>query len=139
MTTALSAEDALVAVMISVSAADADMKDAEMRAISAIVELMPVFGEYDRGRIGMVSDTVVELLSEDEGLETLLGLVRDALPEGDPRETAYALACDVAAADGAVPLAEMRFLEMLRHTLGVSRLKSAAIERGARVRFIRKI
>ena len=139
MSTALSAEDALIAVMISISAADADMTDAEMRTISAIVDLLPVFAEYDRDHIGRVSSIVVDLMGEDDGLETLLGLVAEALPEGEARETAYALACDVAAADGTVRLEEMRLLEMMRYSFGVSRLKSAAIERGARVRYIRQL
>ena len=49
-------------------------------------------------------------------------------------ETAYAFACDLAAADGTVKMTELRWLEMLRHELGVGRLAAAAIERGARAR-----
>lgn len=140
MSTALSAEDALVAVMISVSAADANMTNAETRAMSAIVDLLPIFEDYDRKRIGRVSETVVDLMSEQEGLTTLFGLINEALPEESiGRETAYALACDVAAADGSVRLEEMRLLELLRHSLGIGRLKCAAIERGARVRYVREI
>ncbi len=56
-----------------------------------------------------------------------------ALPD-HLRETAYALACDVAAADKLVNIYELRFLEMLRHDLRVGRLAAAAIERGARAR-----
>jgi len=50
------------------------------------------------------------------------------------RETAYALACDVAAADGRVSQEEMRLLTLIRHGLPVGRLPTAAIQRGARAR-----
>ncbi len=53
------------------------------------------------------------------------------------RETAYALACDVAAADGKVQEEEALMLEMIRHRLNIERLAAAAIERGARARFMR--
>ncbi|MEL6792249.1 MAG: 2-dehydro-3-deoxyphosphooctonate aldolase, partial [Pseudomonadota bacterium] len=61
------------------------------------------------------------------------GLVAEALPERFG-ETAYALACDVAAADGSVKMSELSFLEMLRHDLKVGRLAAAAIERAARAK-----
>jgi tellurite resistance protein len=51
------------------------------------------------------------------------------------RETAYALAVEIAAADRRIEPEEMRLLEMIRHQLGVDRLVAAAIERSARARF----
>jgi tellurite resistance protein len=49
-------------------------------------------------------------------------------------ETAYALACDVAAADAHASQEELRMLEMLQDKLDVGALEIAAIERGARAR-----
>jgi len=63
-------------------------------------------------------------------------LLDDVLPER-LRATAYALACDVAASDGAAAIEELRLLEIMRHRLGVGRLTAAAIERGARARYTR--
>ena len=57
----------------------------------------------------------------------------DALPER-LFETAYALACDVAAADGSLGQGELRLLEEVREELDIDRLHAAAIERGARAR-----
>ena len=62
-----------------------------------------------------------------------LGLVAEALPERF-NETAYALACDIAAADGAVNMSELKLLEIVRHDLRVGRLAAAAIERAARAK-----
>ena len=51
-------------------------------------------------------------------------------------ETAYALACDVAAADGRITQEEARVLYMIRDRLGIGRLPAAAIERGSRARHL---
>ena len=129
----LSPQDALVAVMIAVSAADEQMRTAELVAIQRMVNHMPVFAGYDPDRLRVVSQTVLELFEEEEGLSALFGLVRDGLPER-LYETAYALACDVAAADGRANDQELQMLEEIRHELNVDRLHAAAIERSARVR-----
>ncbi len=130
---ALSPQDALVAVMVATSASDQNMTDSELASITAIIDILPVFEDYDRGRIATVSNMVADLFEEEDGLDALIGLVGQALPD-HLRETAYALACDVAAADKRVNMSELRFLEMLRHDLRVGRLAAAAIERGARAR-----
>ena len=130
---ALSPQDALVAVMVAISASDQNMTDSELVSISGIIDLLPVFENYDRDHIALVSNMVADLLEEEEGLDALIGLVEQALPD-HLRETAYALACDVAAADRRVQMTELRLLEMLRHELHVDRLTAAAIERGARAR-----
>lgn len=129
-------QDALVAVMVATSAVDQDMTISETLTISTIVQLLPVFVDYDANRINTVSQTVADLLEEEDGLDALIGLVVESLPD-HLHETAYALACDVAAADGRVNLNELRFLEMLRYDLNVGRLPAAAIERGARARHAR--
>lgn len=132
----LSPQDALVAVMLAVSASDENIRTSELVAIERTVNHMPAFANYDIDRISAVAQTVYALFEEEEGLEALFGLVRDALP---PKlfETAYALACDVAAADGALYQAELRMLEEIRGELNIDRLHGAAIEWSARVRHMK--
>ncbi|MER5170517.1 tellurite resistance TerB family protein [Thioclava sp. GXIMD2076] len=129
----LSPQDALVAVMVAVSASDEEIRTSELLAIERIVNNLPAFGGYDADRIGTIARTVYALFEEEDGLEALFGLVREALPEA-AFETAYALACDVAAADGTLNQPELRMLEETRIELGLDRLHAAAIERGARAR-----
>lgn len=130
----ISPQDSLVAVMIAVSASDENIRTAELVTIQSIVNHLPIFADYDVDRIKTVASLVIDLLSEDDGLDALFGLVRENLPEA-LRETAYAMACDVGAADGKLGQEELRMLEEIRYELDVDRLRGAAIEIGARARF----
>ena len=132
----MSPQDALVAVMIAVSASDEDLRTAELVAIQRIVNHMPIFAGYDTDRIRQVSQTVFDLFEEEDGLDALFGLVRAALPQR-LHETAYAMACDVISSDGRLPDMELRMLEEVREELDIDRLHAAAIEWGARVRHMR--
>jgi len=133
MSEIISPEDALVAVMVAVSVSDQAIRTAELVKIEQIVNHLPVFANYDADRMRVVAKTVFDLFEEEEGLDALFGLMLEALPQR-LNETAYAIACDVAAADGALTQPELRFLEELRHQLDIDRLHAAAIERGARAR-----
>ncbi|MEM7404487.1 MAG: tellurite resistance TerB family protein [Pseudomonadota bacterium] len=129
-------QDALVALMVTTSAADERMGAPELLSISRMIDGLPVFEDYDEERVRHISEMVFDMLEADDGLDAIVGLAHDALPE-QLRETAYALACDVVAADGQANIHELRWLEMLRHRIGVGRLPAAAIERGARARYQR--
>jgi len=133
--TALSAQDCLVAVMIAISASDENMKTSELVTIESLVDHLPIFADYDKDRLKHVSTIVFDLFSEVDGLDALFGLVRENLPP-KLNETAYALACDVAAADGLLGEQELRFLAEIRYELSIDRLHAAAIERGARARHL---
>ncbi|MFK7753993.1 MAG: tellurite resistance TerB family protein [Sedimentitalea sp.] len=132
---ALSAQDCLVALMIAISASDENIRTAELVKIQSAVNMLPVFAEYDIDRMNVVSQIVFDLFEQEDGLDALFGLIRDNLPER-LFETAYALACDVAAADGALEETELRLLEEIRYELNIDRLHAAAIERGARARHV---
>ena len=124
---------ALIYTMVLVSAADGDMTDAELTVIGDIIRGLPVFKDYDPEQLPTAAADCAELLSVDDGFETVIGMIGRALPER-LRETAYALACDVAAADESADQEELRLLEMLCHHLKIDRLVTAAIERATRAR-----
>ncbi len=124
---------ALVYTMVLVSASEGRMSDRELGVMSRIVRHLPVFATFDPDRIVEVGNDCAELLTRDDGLDVALARIAQALPT-PLRETAYALACDVAAADGRPVEAELRMLEMIRHRLQLDRLVAAAIERAALAR-----
>lgn len=128
---------ALIHTMVLVSAADTAMTDAELQIIGDIVNHLPVFAGYDRDkRLTRDLTECADLLGKEDGLDRALKGIKAALPPR-LRETAYAVACDVAAADGEASQEELRLLELLRHRLNIDRLIAAGIERGARARFSR--
>ena len=133
---AISHHAGLIYTMVLVSAADREMTDNEMSSIGQDVLRLPIFSDFDQNRLPKVAAECAEMLDSDEGLETVLDMIAQSLPDR-LRETAYALACEIAAADGKVTQEESRILEMIRHKLDLGRLVSAAIERGARARAMR--
>lgn len=125
---------ALIYTMVMVSAADRDMTDAELRKIGEIIQGLPVFKDYNRELLPATAAACAECLDADDGMEAALCQIEAALPSR-LRETAYALACDVAAADGQVDREELRMLEIIRDRLSVDRLVAVAIERAAKARY----
>lgn len=127
---------ALIYIMVMVSAADSEMADAELQIIGDIVNHLPVFAGYDQKRLTQDLRACATMLGRDAGLEEALKTVKTTVPP-KLRETAYAIACDVAAAGGEVSQETQRLVDLLRLRLGIDRLVAAAIERGARARFMR--
>lgn len=132
---AFTAQDALVAIMVTVSVSDETIRTSELVAIERQVNHLPVFAGYDMDRLREVAQTVYRLMEDEDGLDTLFAMTRQALPER-LFETAYALACDIAAADGRLGQSELRLLEEVRDEFDIDRLHAAAIERGARARHV---
>jgi hypothetical protein len=89
--------------MVLVSAAEDGRSDEEPGAIGRLVHRLPAL----------------------EGLGRELDPIAGSLP-APLRETAHALACDVAAADGRAVQEEPRLLELPRHRLGLERPVAAA-------------
>jgi tellurite resistance protein len=125
---------ALIHTMVLVSAAEGRMSDRELETMGRLVRDLPVFRDFDPERIVEVGNDCAELLTREDGLDVAAAQIHDALP-APLRETAYALACEVAAADGRPAAAEVKMLELLCHRLHLDRLTAAAIERGVQARY----
>lgn len=132
--TTISIQSAMIYAMVIAAVADGKIKDSELEAITFAVRSLPVFQGFSLDAMRVSTGDCVALLDDDDGIDAALGLVKEAVPPGLV-ETAYALACDLVAVDGNAEQSELRWLEMLRHELGVERLHAAAIERGARARY----
>ena len=122
---------ALIYVMVLMSAADNDMTDKELFTIGEIVKTLPVFCGLDIEKLPDTAEACADLLSKDNGLESVLKFIAEKLP-ARLHETAYALACDIAAVEGRLRSEEIKLLEFLRHRLEIGRLPAAAIERGSK-------
>lgn len=125
---------ALIYIMVTIAAADAQLSDRELNRIGVITDTLPVFEGIDRDVLVEQANACSAILADEDGLDTILTLIHDTIP---PRlyETAYAVGVEITAADLDVKQEELRFLQMLRDALDLDPLVVAAIEHSARVRF----
>jgi hypothetical protein len=125
---------ALIYTMVLITGAESRISATERNIIGDIVGHLPVFRTFDRGELAGHLNDCAELLSREDGLDQTLAAIKAALPPR-LRETAYAIACDLIASDGAATQEELQVLELIRDQLEIDQLIAAAIERGARARF----
>ncbi len=131
--TGLDPQEALVCTMVLIAAAGGGITDREIGVMSGLVQTLPVFHNFSSERLDAATEAAVNLLREDDGLSHAGGMIREAL-EPRLRETAYALGCEVVAADRFAAQESLRMLEFVMGELRVDPLVAAAIERGARAR-----
>lgn len=129
----LDAPEALILTMVLVAAADGGMSDREIGVMSGQVQTLPIFHDFTTEQLRVATDAAVQLLNEEDGLSHAARLLRAAL-EPRLRETAYALACDVFAANQVTRQRALDMLDFVRSELQLDPLIAAAIERGARAR-----
>lgn len=125
--------EALIYIMIVVSASDRDMKDEELERIGHILDIWPVFEDFPKERLLAVSRECQQLLQQPDGLDRVFAVVRNELPTR-LHDTAYALAFEVAAVDLEMRLEELRVLQLLRRNLELDQPTIDAIERAAKAR-----
>lgn len=128
----ISAQDSLIYIMVVTAASDHALSDLELNRMSALVKRLPVFDGYNVARLPEVATQCADLLGS-LGIEGVLELVISKLPER-LHDTGYALAVEIAAVDLELEQEELRWLEMIRDSLKIDRLTTAAIEVAARAR-----
>ena len=131
--TGLDPQEALVCTMVLVAAAGGEITDREIGVMAGLVQTLPVFHVFSSERLDAATEAAIGLLREEEGLNHAGRLIRESL-EPRLRETAYALACEVVAADRFAEQDSLRMLEFVKAELHLDPLVAAAIERGARAR-----
>jgi hypothetical protein len=130
--TALSPQEALVCTMVLIAATDG-ITDREIGVMAGMVQTMPVFHNFSSTELDSATDAAINLLAEEDGLAHAGRLICESL-EPRLRETAYALACEVVAADRFANQGALQMLDFVRSELGLDPLVATAIERGTRAR-----
>ena len=134
----LKTQDALIYLMVVAATSDAQVSDRELEIISTLVGRLPVFDGFNRDNLGQVAAEAIDLIKDSSSLDNVLGMIFDAVPER-LRDTAYALAVEVAAVDPRPEQEELRLLEMIRDGLKLDGLIASAIEASARARLRRAV
>jgi len=130
----LSKHAALIYIMIMVSASDRAMTRLELSSIGSVVKRLPIFADYDVSRLPETAEACAETLSGENGMNNALDAVANSLPQ-ELRETAYALALEVAAADRRLNAEELRILQIISERLEIAPETAAALERSVSVRY----
>ena len=127
-------QEALICAMVLIAVSDTRMSDGEVGVMSRLVQELPVFSDFTASEIDRVTEIVLGLLGHTDGLDRAFTLIRDVLPSR-LRETAYLLACEVAAADGDPSQEALQFLQDFRIAMDLDRLVAGAIERATKARY----
>jgi tellurite resistance protein len=129
----ISAPEALIYAMVTVSAADRTITTEELARIGSIVRELPPFQSYTDNWLADAAQECGKLLKKPGGVDNVLALVKRSL---SPRlyETAYVLCAEVAVSDLSVHNDEERFLTLLAYTIEMEKPTCAALLRGARAR-----
>jgi tellurite resistance protein len=134
MTPNITIQESLIYLMVTMSAVDRHMDDKELARIGRLVQFLPVFDQFDEADILPAAQTCHKLLSEPEGLDIILEIIKEAVPQR-LHDTAYAIAVEIASADHGVKVEEIRLLQLLRDRFGLDKLTCAALERSAIARY----
>jgi tellurite resistance protein len=129
----LNPHTALIYLMVIVSAADRDMTDAELRRIGDTTRTLPVFQGFDEEELLPAAQECAALLAKEDGLNRVMTIIVASL-SSKLAPTAYAVACEIAAADGHLEYEELAILQLVRRALQIDNLTAAAIERGVSAR-----
>ena len=129
----ITAQEAVIYLMVLTSASDGAIKDEELRTIGRVVRSFPMFSDGDEQRLVETAGACGELMASEGGLHKVLEAAATALPD-HLGETAYAAVVDVVTADENLDMTEIRVLELIRNALDIPDDGAAAIEHAARAR-----
>ena len=59
--------DALIHIMVTMSAADRTMTDSELAKIGTIIKTLPVFADYDSDMLVLAASQCTDILQADDG------------------------------------------------------------------------
>jgi tellurite resistance protein len=127
-------QDGIVYAMVLVSAADRNMTDMELERLRGLVDRLPVFKRYSQKKLADAAEGCAKLLGGKNGLDRCLAAIKKDVPKR-LATTAYALACDIAAAEGKVKIESMQLLDLLADILDINRLEQEAIHFAAGARY----
>jgi len=130
----LSKHAALIYVMIMVSASDNKMKDIELSRIGSIVKRLPIFQDYDVTRLPQTAEACAETLAGENGMNHALDAAAASLSP-TLRDTAYALALEVAAADRRLNPEELSILQLISEHLDIDPDTASALEKSVSIRY----
>jgi tellurite resistance protein len=113
----LNKEESFAAITLAAVAADGYISEEEGRGIITGLARMKLFENYNPNKMGSMFNKLIGII-KNQGIESLVTLSKENLPQ-ELRETAFAVATDLALADGTMDKSEQDILTKIQQTLGV--------------------
>lgn len=123
----LTAHEGVIFAMVITSASDADVSLEELSVIREILVRTPELKGFDVDVLPQVVGRCAMIISQRDGLDQALSMIRKAVA-GGLEETTYRAAVTVAAADDDVNISESRVLKFLRERLAIDPERARDIE-----------
>lgn len=114
----LEKEEAFAAISLAIIAADGYISDEEAQSLAIDLAKRKFFDKYTAKQMNSIFQKLVKIIKND-GVEALVEKSRDSLPY-ELRETAFAVAIDLALADGHLDNSEKDILTKIQQHLGIS-------------------
>ncbi len=121
----LSKEEAFVAVSLVSVAADGVITEEEARGLFVQLYRMKMFSGYNDNQMSSIFNKLINIIKK-KGMDALVGMAKESLPE-DLKATAFAVATDLALADGDIAEEEKKLLTKIQQSLGLSEEEAVKI------------
>ena len=113
----LSKEEAFAAVTLATIAADGTITEEEAQGLFVHMNRMRMYSGFNDKQMSSMLNKLINIIKR-KGLDELLALAKGSLPE-DMRATAFAVATDLALADGDIAEEEKKLLTKVQQSLGI--------------------
>lgn len=113
----LSKEEAFVAVSLVSVAADGVITEEEARGLFVQLYRMKMFSGYNDNQMSSMFNKLINIIKK-KGMDSLVVMAKESLPE-DMKATAFAVATDLALADGEIAEEEKMLLTKIQQSLGI--------------------
>jgi tellurite resistance protein len=113
----LSKEEAFAAVTLATIAADGMITEEEAQGLLVHMNRMRMYSGFNDKQLSSMLTKLINIIKR-KGLDELLAMAKGSLPE-DMRATAFAVATDLALADGDIAEEEKKLLTKVQQSLGI--------------------
>lgn len=121
----LSKEESFASIVLAAIAADGVITEEEANGLVVGLVRMKTYAGYNGNQLGAMLNKLIGIIRK-QGLDNLINMAKEGLP-AEMRETAFAVATDLALADGEIANQEKDILTKIQQALGIPEDKAVNI------------
>jgi hypothetical protein len=124
-TAKLTKEESFASITLAAVAADGVITEEEAQGLIVTLIRMKLYAGYNGNQMGTMLNKLIGIIRK-QGIDALVNMAKETLPQ-DLKETAFAVATDLALADGEMANQEKDLLTKLQLGLGIPEDKAVNI------------